>query len=206
MPWWATGRGNAPSDAGEYNALDLSHGCVTVEHSVAQFANRILRASKLDPRLYTEVKADTGAMGQALGTVLLASLAAGVGSVVHGWLTGLVLWTVVALVGWYIWASLTYILGAKLLPMPQTTAGHGAFLRTLGFASAPGLLRVLGVMPGLAGVGLLIAAVWMLVATVLAVRQALDYTSMLRALAVCLPGGLVQGLLMLLLVLLFGGG
>jgi hypothetical protein len=173
---------------------------------VAQFVNRILRASKLDTRLYTEVKADTGAMGQALGAVLLASLATGVGNVVHGRLAGLVIGTVVALIGWYVWASLTYVLGAKLLPMPQTTTSHGAFLRTLGFASAPGLLRALGVVPWLAGLSLLIAAVWMLVATVLAVRQALDYTRTLRALAVCVPGWLVYVLLMLLLVLLFGGG
>ena len=177
-----------------------------MEHRVAQFVNRILRASKLDTRLYTEVKADPGTMGQALGAVLLASLAAGVGNVVQGQLTGLVRGIVATLLGWYIWTSLTYVLGAKLLPTPQTATSYRAFLRTLGFASAPGLLRALGVVPGLAGLSLLLAVVWMLAATALAVRQALDYTSTLRALAVCLPGWLVYVLLMLFLVLLFGGG
>lgn len=174
-----------------------------MENGVAQFVDRIKRASKLDARLYEEVEADTRAMGPALGVVLLSSLAAGVGNIVLGGLAGLVMGTVVALLGWYIWAYMIYIIGAKLFPTPQTSTSHRELLRTLGFASAPGLLRVLGVVPGLAGVAFLVAAVWMLMATVIAVRRALDYTSTTRAVGVCMPGWLVQELIMLPLVLWF---
>ena len=132
---------------------------------------------------YPEVEADTRATGQALGVVLLSSVATGIEYVVQGGLAGLVMGTVAALLGWYVWASITYIIGAKLLPMPQTSTSHGALLRTLGFASAPGLLRVFGVVPGLAGMAFLVAAVWMLMATVIAGRQALDYTS--RTISIC---------------------
>src|SRR5712691_7682726 len=93
----------------------------TMENSVAQFVDRIIRASKLEARLYEEVEADSRAMGQALGVVLLSSLAAGVGIVVQGRLAGLVMGTVAALLGWYIWVYLTYVIGAKLLPTPQTS-------------------------------------------------------------------------------------
>jgi hypothetical protein len=172
---------------------------------VTQFVDRLIRAGKLDARLYDEVKADTSAMGPALGVVLLSSLAAGIGEVTQGGLAGLVAGTVVTLLGWYIWAYMTYIIGAKLLPMPQTSTSHRELLRTLGFASAPGLLRVLGVVPGLAGMAFLIASVWMLIATVLAVRQALKYTSTTRAIGVCMPGWLMHVLIMLPLFLLFGG-
>ena len=101
----------------------------------------------------------------------------------------------IPLVGWYVWAFLTYIIGTRLLPEPQTEADHGELLRTLGFASAPGVLRVFGLVPGLQVPVLAITGIWMLVAGVIAVRQALDYTSTARAIGVCLIGWLVQGLL-----------
>lgn len=176
-----------------------------METSVAQFVDRMVRASKLEVGLYEEVEADTSAMAQALGIVLLSSLAAGIGDFVHGGLGALVMGTVAALLGWYVWAFITYVIGAKLFPMPQTSTSHGELLRTLGFASAPGLLRVLGVVPGFAGMAFLVAAVWMLMATVIAVRQALDYTSTTRAVGVCVIGWLVHVLIMLPLFLLFGG-
>src|SRR5712691_5978829 len=97
-----------------------------MENSVAQFVDRMIRAGKLEARLYAEVEADTSAMGQALGVVLLSSIAAGIGYVVQGGGAGLVMVTVVARVGGDVWASITYVLGAKLLPMPQTSTGHSA--------------------------------------------------------------------------------
>jgi hypothetical protein len=178
---------------------------IAMENSVAQFVDRMIRAGKLEARLYEEVEADTSAMGQALGVVLLSSIAAGIGYVVQGGLAGLVMGTVAALLGWYVWASITYILGAKLLPMPQTSTSHSTLVRTLGFASAPGLLRVFGVLPGITGIAFLVAAVWMLMATVIAVRQGLDYTSTTRAGGVCVVGWLVHVLIMLPLFVLFGG-
>ena len=41
------------------------------------FAQRIVRAAKLDVHLYEEVEADTGAMRQAMAVVALSSVAAG---------------------------------------------------------------------------------------------------------------------------------
>jgi len=171
---------------------------------MAQFMERVVRAARLEPELYEEVEVDTGAMGQAVGVVLLASLAAGIGSYTYGGLAGLIIAALAALLGWYVWAYLTYWIGAKILPESHTRTSHGELLRTLGFASAPGLLRAFGVVPGLTGVAFLIATVWMLMAMIIAVRQALDYTSTVRALGVCVLGWLVQVLILLPLFLLFG--
>ncbi len=112
---------------------------------------------------------------------------------------------VAALAGWYIWAYLTYFIGTKLFPEPQTKADHGELLRTIGFSSSPGLIRVLGIIPVLQGIVFPIAAIWMLVAMVIAVRQALDYTSTLRAVGVCLIGWIIQIVLFVLLFSIFGG-
>jgi Yip1 domain len=172
---------------------------------MSSFQDRIIRAAKLDVHLYEEVEADKGAMGQAMGVVVLSSIAAGLGTLGQEGPGGIVWGTIGALIGWYIWAYLTYLIGTKVLPEPQTKADPGELLRTIGFSSSPGLIRVLGLIPGLVGVVFLAAGVWMLVAMVIAVRQALDYRGTLRAVGVCVIGWIIQGLVLLLVFWLAGG-
>jgi hypothetical protein len=172
---------------------------------MASFQERIIRAAKLDVNLYEEVEADKGAMGQAMAIVVLASIAGGIGAPASIGLSGILIGTIAALIGWYVWAFLTYLVGTKLLPEPQTKADIGELLRTIGFSSSPGLIRILGIIPFLRGLVFLIAAVWMLVAMVIAVRQALDYQSTLRAVGVCIIGWIIQALLMVFVFAMMGG-
>jgi hypothetical protein len=167
---------------------------------MSRYSDRLFKAIKLDPDLYEEVEADRTANGQAVLTVVLSSLAAGVGGAVSGGWYGLAVHSTVALVGWVVWAFLSYFIGTRLLPEPQTQADMGELLRCTGFSSAPGLLMVFGFLPGLGGLIRFAAAIWMLAAFVLAVRQALDYSGTLRAVGVCLIGWVV---LMALNVILF---
>lgn len=169
------------------------------------FTDRMIRAAKLDVNLYEEVEADKDAMRQAMGVVVLASLAAGVGSIGTLGLGGILLGTLAALGGWYIWAWLTYFIGTRFLAEPQTEADLGQLLRTTGFSSSPGLIRVLGIIPGLGTVVFAVASIWMLVAMVIAVRQALDYTSTFRAVGVCVIGWIIQTVILVLLFSLLGG-
>ena len=164
--------------------------------------DRMIRAAKLDVRLYEEVEADQGAMTQAMTVVILSALAAGIGSANVG-LLGMVISTIAALIGWYVWAFLTYFIGTKFLAEPQTRADHRELLRTIGFSSAPGLIRVFGIIPGLRTLLFLVAGIWMLVAMVIAVRQALDYTSTGRAIGVCVIGWVVQGLILGVFISIF---
>ncbi|MDY6935381.1 MAG: YIP1 family protein [Spirochaetota bacterium] len=168
------------------------------------FNNRMIRAAKLDVDLYEEVEADTGATSQAMGVVVLSSIASGIGSIAIGGLSGIIMGTIVALIGWYVWAYLTYLIGTKFLPEPQTSADLGELLRTIGFSSSPGIIRVLGIIPGLGGLIFIAASIWMLVAMIIAVRQALDYNSTLRAVGVCFIGWVIYSLLSVLLFSIFG--
>jgi hypothetical protein len=138
--------------------------------------------------------------------VLLSSLAGGIGSLGAGGLWGLLLGLVAALIGWFIWAFLTYLIGTKLLPEPQTKADLGELLRTIGFSSSPGVIRVLGVIPFLGAIVMFAASIWMLVAMVIAVRQALDYQSTWRAAGVCLIGWIAQMVLFAVVFAIFGVG
>jgi hypothetical protein len=159
----------------------------------------MIRAMKLDTNLFEEVEADRGAMGQATIVVILSSVAAGVATVSKGGIGGILIGTLGALLSWYIWAYLTYFIGTKFLAEPQTKADLGELLRTIGFASAPGIIRVVGIIPFLTNVVFFAASIWMLIAMVIAVRQALDYSGTLRAFGVCIIGWIIQAILLAIL-------
>ena len=152
------------------------------------FSHRVLGAALLDAQVYEEVEADSRATRQAVALVLLVGVAGGIGLLGVGAVQSFLAGVIGALVGWMAWATLTCLIGTRLLPQPQTQADVGQLLRTLAFSSAPGLLCALGVIPFLGAPIYAIASVWMLVAMIVAVRQALDYTSTARAVAVCVVG------------------
>ena len=168
------------------------------------FVDRMIRAAKLDVKLYEEVEHDTTALGQAIGVVVLSSVAAGLGVVGKAGIASLFMGIIAALAGWFVWAYLTYFIGTRFLPEPQTKADVSELLRTIGFSSSPGLIRVFGIIPGLSWILYFIAGIWMLVAMVIAVRQALDYRSTGRAVIVCIIGWLVQALIVGILFAIFG--
>jgi len=156
------------------------------------FAERMLRAAKLDPTLYEEVEADKETMSQAMGVVVLTGLATGIGSMARGGLGGLVsgaLWGVLA---WLVGSLVMYYIGTRWFADEKTQADYGQLLRTLGFAASPGLLRVFGIIGPLSWLMFWGTSIWMIATTVLAVRQALDYSTTSRAVIVCLLGFFAQ--------------
>ena len=170
------------------------------------YMDRIVRAAKLDVDLYEEVEADKGAMSQAMGVVVLSSVAAGIGSIGAIGTKGILFGAITALISRYVWAYITYFIGTKFLPEPQTKADHGELLRTIGFSSSPGLIRILAIIPGIGGIVFMVASIWMLVAMVIAVRQALDYQSTMRAVGVCIIGWVIQAIILGILFAVLGGG
>ena len=171
---------------------------------IGVFLRRVVGAAALSANTYEEVEADRGATSQALLVVLLASAAAGVGARgAFGAVPTLRFFAVasaLSIVGWAIFATLTFEIGSRLLATRDTRTDIGELLRTLGFAAAPGLLQVFAVFGALVTWVFGFAILWSLVASVVAVRQALDYDSTARAVAVC---GLAW-LLSLAMVALFG--
>lgn len=155
------------------------------------FAERVKGVLLLDAKTFEEIEADKSANSQALLVVIAASLAAGLGVGIQLGIIGLLRETIGALVGWVMWAGVTWVIGSKLLPEPQTRTDMGELLRVIGFAYAPQLFGFFAFIPVLGGLVSTVVACWLLAATILAVRQALDYTSTLRAAAVVLIGWLI---------------
>ncbi len=166
---------------------------------MSTFAERMIGAATLDVHTYEEVEADTTATTQAMVVVVLSSLAQGIASMTQGGGMGFVAGAMGALIGWFIWAFLVYIIGTKVLPEPQTRSDLGELLRTTGFSASPGLLQVLGVIPLFGGWITLAVSIWMLIAMIIAVRQALDYQSTGRAVGVCLIGWVVFVVILLMI-------
>jgi hypothetical protein len=154
------------------------------------FLRRIIGAAFFDVATYEEVEADASATPQALAVIVLSSLAAGIG--VRGMTGGAATllffaWaSVLALMAWAAFALVTYQIGARLMGTSETRGDVGELLRTLGFAASPGLIQVFGFVPGLTMPVFVAAIVWTVAATVVAIRQALDFNSTGRAAAVCI--------------------
>ena len=155
---------------------------------MATLAERMVGAARLDAGTYEEVEADTGATGQAALVVVISSICLAIGARLGAGPVGLVLMSVFRLIGWYVWALVAFLVGTRLLPGSKTEADVGQLLRTLGFASAPGVLAIFAVIPGLGSAINVVVGIWMLVAMVIAVRQALDYDSTARAVGVVVIG------------------
>jgi len=168
---------------------------------MASFLERVIGAARLDPATYEEVEADPNALGQAMAVVVLASLAGGLGSSLAsgGQGAGILGGMVLSVVGWFAWALVTYLVGTRILPTVDTKCDLGEMLRTTGFSAAPGALGILGFLPLIGGLVLLVSSLWQLAAMVVAVRQALDYTSTGRAIGVCLIGFAVYLLIAIVL-------
>ncbi len=166
--------------------------------------DRMIRASRLDVHIFEEVEADTSATRQALSVVVLVALATGMASLGTTGLSGLFVGVVVSIAGWAIWAWIVYLIGTKIIPSHATQADWGQLARTLGFAQSPGIFRVLGAVPVVGPIIFLVVSIWMLVAMVIAVRQALDYTSTWRAIGVVLVSFIPYALLMSIAFALLG--
>ena len=172
--------------------------------------NRVVRAAMLDVDLYEEVEADTGLTQEALMVVVLVSVAGGIGNFLAGIiagdigraLLGLILTVVLGVLGYYVWAYVTYFVGTNLF---DGTADVGELLRTLGYASGPQVLGVLAFIPCLGGLAGLAGAIWALVAGVVAVRQALDFDTG-KAILTVIVGWMIVFIITVVVSLVLGIG
>ncbi len=161
---------------------------------MGSITERMKGAALLDNATYEEVEADTTATGQAAVVVVLGAIASGIG-MARGGSGGIIAAVLGSLIGWALWAGITYIIGDKVL---GGTATWGELLRTLGFAQAPRVLAVLGIIPGMQWIVASVIGVWVLITGVVAIRQALDLSTG-KAVATAILGWLAMMIPMALL-------
>jgi len=160
---------------------------------------RMLGAAKLDVQTFEEVEADTTATGQAAAVVAMAAVASAIGASGQG-IFAAAFAPVWQIIGWLIWAGVTYLVGANLFGGKAT---WGELLRTLGFAQAPSVLLIFAFLPLVGGLLKSVVGIWVLVAGIVAIRQALDFGTG-KAVLTALIGWLVLFLPMLLMGTIVG--
>ena len=175
---------------------------------MGRFLERLFGAARLDPDLYDEVSANPKAMFQSLVVVFLYCAAAAYGTFGRTGVVGVNVAIITTYIGWYVWAFTSYMIGTRLLPEARTAKDKQALLRAMGYATAPGVIRLLALMPGMGAAALWIATLWMIASSTVAIKQALFYESIYRALGVCtigcIAGAMVQLLLFVILFSVFG--
>jgi hypothetical protein len=164
------------------------------------FGERLIGAARLDVAVYEEVEADTDATAQAALVVCLAAAAGAVGSAQTG-VAAVAGATATQLIGWLLWSGITFLIGDKLL---GGTATWGELKRTIGFAQAPGILSMLRILPAMGPRIEVFVRLWVLVAVIVAIRQALDFDTG-RAVLTAVLGFVAYVGLALAIAMLTGG-
>ncbi len=165
------------------------------------FLNRIYRSIKIETEVFEEVQKDKNATIGAAIVVVLSSLAAGIGAS-HLGMVNFFLAPVLSLISWFVWAYIVYFVGVKLFPDLKTKTTHVALLRSIGFSSAPGIIRIFGFNQDLMTVTFIGSAFWMLACMVVAVKQTLSYKSLWKALGVVIIAWFAQAFLLIMILAL----
>ena len=161
---------------------------------------RMIGAAFFNRQTYEEIEQDQGALGQAIGVVLLVTLCGIVGGVIGGLmqgsavlgiLLGIVGGLVFGIVRWALWVSVMYLVGGKMLRTGDTQTSWGELGRVMGFAYTPGVLSVFSFIPGVGSLFPVIGFCWTLAAVTVAVRQAMDFESTGRAIGVVLLSAVI---------------
>ena len=164
------------------------------------YFQRLQKAILLDVSFYEEVEKDKQFTNQAMMTVVLVSFVQGF--MIAGFAPiALVQGILGSIIRFVIWAFFIAFVGTRILPEPETQSNTGELIRTLGFAYAPGLLVVLKVLPIIGNFVDPVVVILQLAAMTIAVRQALDFNSTVRAVGVCI----VAFVLMVVALTLFIG-
>jgi len=171
------------------------------------FLDRFIRAARLDVALYKEVVADPLTLNQAWIPVLIYCMAASWGGFGGVGAIGTNIAMITTLIGWYIWAFFTYYAATRFFRESQTAIerlDRKSVIRAMGFASAPGVFRLLGFIPGLGMVVFVGSTIWMIDSSTIAVKQALNFESPYRAAAACIIAWIISAFVQLtLFVVLF---
>lgn len=146
--------------------------------------DKMIRAARLDVPLYNQVEGDLNETTNALIVVIIVAIASGIGALGNNvGIGGFIASLLSALIGWAAWAFVIYLIGTRVF---NATATVGEVLRTTGYAQSPGVLALLGIIPGVGGLIVFVASIWTLVTSFIATREALDLDNTKTAITVIL--------------------
>ena len=168
---------------------------------MADLTGRMIGAMQADVKTFTEIEADTSAMGQAVTVIVIAGVAALIGNIFRTGVTAGILGLIGSLLGYALFSFLVFLIGTKLMPEPATKADFNETFRVVAFAASPGVFNILAIIPFLGPLISFLVAIWSLVIAVVAVREVLDYSNTGRAIIVCLIAAVICWIVMFIVLL-----
>ena len=171
-----------------------------MQNSGQTIVDRVIGVLKLDVPTYEAIEQDGNATREAAIVVAAVALAGGIGGLDEG-IGGLIAGIVGAFISWLIFSSFAYFFGKQLFGTPTTQANPEEVLRTVGYAQAPGLLRIFGFIPIIGPILGFVGVIWGLVTVVIAIRQALDFSTgraIITGIVAAIAAAIVLGILSLI--------
>ncbi|MBW2610956.1 MAG: YIP1 family protein [Deltaproteobacteria bacterium] len=171
--------------------------------------SRMIRAAKLDASLFEELLNDPTTQGQSVWVVAIFAMATGFGMFSRAGATAVNICLLTTFFAWYLWAFTLYFISTYLLRgTAAAKVDRKTIMRVMAFANAPGVLRLLGVIPPVTGIVFIVTAVWSIVASVIGIKQAFKLPHTGKAILLCagtwLLSFFVQSLLLIMLFSVFG--
>lgn len=160
----------------------------------------MVRAAKLDPSFYAEVVEDPSSGGHAVWVVGFFAVAAGFGTFSRAGATAVNICTITTLIAWYIWAFTVFYASTRFFKEPGVRVDRKAVMRVMGFACAPGILRILGLVPSITSLVVVGTSIWTIAAAVIGVKRALNYSSTARVAGICIISWIVATFFQLILL------
>lgn len=165
--------------------------------------SRMIRAAKLDDSLFEELINDPSTHGQSVWVVAIFAMTTGFGLFSRAGAIAVNSCLVTTYLAWYFWAFTLYFVGTYLFREAEKKIDRKTIMRVMAFACAPGVLRLLGVIPQTSVVLFIATSVWIIAASVMGIKMAFKIPHTGKVILLCagtwILGFVVQSLLLLMI-------
>ena len=138
-----------------------------------EFLNIIFKSIKLDRSLYSDNKNFGEASIYFAGIIMILDGIAGAVAANTIIKTAIAMSGLTAILTWFIWAILIFVIGVKLFPDKQTKTSFKKVLTAVGYAHAPGLLRFFAITPELMVPIIFLTQFWIFAALIISTKHVL---------------------------------
>ena len=142
-----------------------------------EFLNIVFKSIKLEKSLYADNKNFGEASIYFAGIIMILDGIAGAVAANTVIKTAVAMSGLTAILTWFIWSILIFVLGVKIFPDKQTKVSFKKVLTAIGFAHAPGLLRFFAVTPELMIPIIFITQFWIFASLIISTKQILNLRS-----------------------------
>ena len=142
-----------------------------------EFLNIVFKSIKLDKSLYNDNKNFGEASIYFAGMIMILDGIAGAVAANTVIKTAVAMSGLTAILTWFIWAILIFVIGVKIFPDKQTKVSFKKVLTGVGFAHAPGLLRFFAITPELMIPIIFLTQFWIFASLIISTREILNLKS-----------------------------